>query len=65
MTVSMENDFIRNTLVEKYKMWFNLYPFLALFSTQETDYIFFYFSQKTGFDISCKLSPTSFPHYIF
>ena len=35
----------------------NLYHSLAIFSRQQIDDIFLIFPKKTGFDISCKLSP--------
>ena len=35
----------------------NLYHSLGSFSRRQIDDIFSYFSHKTGFDISCKLSP--------
>ena len=35
---------------------FNLYHSVGLFSRRQIDYIFSYFSQKTAFDISYKLS---------
>ena len=35
----------------------NLYHSLGIFSRRQTDNTFSYFTQKTGFDISCKLSP--------
>ena len=35
---------------------FNLYHSLGIFSRQQIDDIFLIFSQKTGFDILCKLS---------
>ena len=36
---------------------FSLYHSLGLFNRCQINDIFFYFSQKTGSDISCKLSP--------
>ena len=35
----------------------NFYHPMGKFSRRQNDDIFFYFSQKIGFDISCKLSP--------
>ena len=40
-----------------YDQHFNLNHSMDKFSKQQTNDIFSYFSQKTGFDISCKLSP--------
>ena len=39
------------------KIWFNLYQSLGYSADVRLVISFSYFSQKTGFDISCKLSP--------
>ena len=40
-----------------FTVYINLYHLLGIFSRQQIDSIFSYFSQKTGLDISYKLSP--------
>ena len=64
----MQNDFILNTLVHLYQQPLNipnttlsvcllmLSTHAKMFSADDILKCFSYFSQKTGFDISCKLS---------
>ena len=40
-----------------FKKMINLYHSLGIFSRRQIDDIFLIFPQKTGFDITCKLSP--------